>query len=148
MSSVMVYKTPVCPARFVRSLQLFRFQTFTKRSQPAETMRGCFAEGEKRTVLIQSVCMSSVMVYLHSARVFQSLIVLSREPVTICRLSGEKATEFTSFLWPWKVRTVEPVFKSQSRAVLSQEPLSANCPSEEITTSATGSPCPCKAFRA
>merc|ERR1712050_826893 len=81
--TVAVYTTPVCPTRLVRSLQLLRFQTFTSLSQPAETMSGIFAEGEKMTQLTQSVCMSSVMVYLHSAKVFQSLIVLSRLPDTI-----------------------------------------------------------------
>merc|ERR1719331_3491971 len=40
------------------------------------------------------------MVYLHSPRVFQSLIVLSREPDTIWRLSAEKATERTSLSCP------------------------------------------------
>ena len=50
---------PVWPTRLVRSLQLLRFQTFTSLSQPAETMSGIFAEGEKTTQLTQSVCMSS-----------------------------------------------------------------------------------------
>lgn len=36
------------------------------------------------------------MVYLHSANVFQSLMVLSRLPDTIWRLSAEKATLNTS----------------------------------------------------
>merc|ERR1719217_659414 len=120
------YTTPVWPTRLVRSLQLLKFQTFTSLSQPAETMRGIFADGEKPTLLTQSVCMSSTMVYLHSARVFQSLIVLSRLPDTIWRLSPEKATLLTSFVWPWNVRTETPVFKSQRRMVLSQEPESAN----------------------
>merc|ERR1719163_175050 len=80
-------------------------------------MRGILAEGEKATQLTQSVCMSSVIVYLHSPRVFHSLMVLSRLPDTICRLSAEKATLFTSFECPWKVRTVVPVFRSQRRMV-------------------------------
>merc|ERR1719217_1374077 len=129
------YTTPVWPTRLVRSLQLLKFQTFTSLSQPAETMSGIFADGEKPTQLTQSVCISSTIVYLHSARVFQSLMVLSRLPDTICRLSAEKATLFTSFACPWKVRTVEPVFKSQRRMVLSQEAESANWPSEEMTMS-------------
>merc|ERR1712226_1815738 len=81
-----VYTTPVCPTRFVRSLQLLRFHTLTSLSQPEETMSGIFADGENATELTQSVCMSSVIVYLHSASVFQSLIVLSRLPDTIWRL--------------------------------------------------------------
>merc|ERR1719414_2243910 len=85
--TAVVYTTPKCPTRFVRSLQLLRFQTFTSLSHPADTMSGILAEGEKTTQLAQSVCMSSVMVYLHSASVFQSLIVLSRPADTICRLS-------------------------------------------------------------
>merc|ERR1719188_2734580 len=109
--------TPVCPTRFVRSLQLLKFQTFTSLSQPAETMSGIFAEGEKTTQLTQSLCMSSSIVYLHSARVFHSLRVLSRLPETIWRLSPEKATLKTSFVWPWKVRTVTPVFRSHRRIV-------------------------------
>merc|ERR1719463_1024035 len=79
----MVYTTPPWPTKFVRSLQLLKFQTFTSLSQPADTISGIFAEGEKPTQLTQSVCISSTMVYLHSARVFQSLIVLSRLPETI-----------------------------------------------------------------
>merc|ERR1719311_1424122 len=78
-----LYTTPVWPTKLVRSLQLLKFHTFTSLSQPAETMSGIFADGEKPTELTQSVCMSSVIVYLHSARVFQSLIVLSRLPETI-----------------------------------------------------------------
>merc|ERR1719158_319530 len=102
-------------------------------------MRGILAEGEKATQLTQSVCMSSVMVYLHSASVFQSLIVLSRLPETIWRLSPENATLFTSLVWPWKVRAVAPVFRSHKRMVLSQEAERANWPSEERTTSCTHS---------
>merc|ERR1719487_1008141 len=77
------YTTPVCPTRFVRNLQLLKFHTFTSLSQPAETISGILADGEKPTQLTQSVCMSSTMVYLHSASVFQSLMVLSRLPETI-----------------------------------------------------------------
>merc|ERR1719169_209862 len=113
--TVVKYTTPVWPTRFVRSLQLLRFQTLTSLSQPPDTMRGIFAEGEKTTELTQSVCISSVIVYLHSASVFQSLIVLSRLPETIWRLSPENATLFTSLPWPWNVRTEAPVFKSQRR---------------------------------
>eukprot|EP00438_Fugacium_kawagutii_P005983 Skav208859 [mRNA] locus=scaffold4276:52568:52921:- [translate_table: standard] len=81
--TVVVYTTPVWPTKLVRSLQLFRFHTFTSLSQPADTIKGILAEGEKPTELTQSVCMSSMMVYLHSAKVFQSLMVLSRLPDTI-----------------------------------------------------------------
>merc|ERR1719454_1752796 len=146
--TVHVYTTPVCPTRFVRSLQLLRFHTFTNLSQPADTMRGIFAEGEKTTELIQSVCMSSTMVYLHSAKVFQSLIVLSRLPETICLLSPEKATLLTSFVCPWNVRTVAPVLRSHSLMVLSQDPDNANWPSEESTVLAIGSLCPESNLRA
>merc|ERR1719163_2048504 len=48
------------------------------------------------------------MVYLHSPRVFQSLMVLSRDPETIWRLSAEKATERTSLSCPTKRRVVRP----------------------------------------
>merc|ERR1719324_965209 len=77
------------------------------------------------------------MVYLHSPRVFQSLMVLSREPETIWRLSAEKATERTSLSCPTKRRGGRPVLRSQRRRVPSHEPESANWPSDEITTSWT-----------
>merc|ERR1719382_729466 len=96
--TVTVYTTPVCPTRFVRSLQSVSPQTFTSLSQPAETISGSLAEGEKTTLLTQSVCMSSVIVNLHSANVFHSLMLLSRLPDTICRLSPEKATLKTSLV--------------------------------------------------
>merc|ERR1719155_8263 len=64
------------------------------------------------------------MVYLHSPRVFQSLMVLSRE--TIWRLSAEKATERTSLSCPTKRRVVLPVLRSPRRRVPSHEPESAN----------------------
>merc|ERR1712167_404750 len=62
------------------------------------------------------------MVDLHSPRVFHSLMVLSREPGTIWRLSAEKATESTSFSCPTKRRVVRPVLRSHRRRVPSQEP--------------------------
>merc|ERR1719284_1278558 len=102
-------------------------------------MSGILADGEKTTQLTQSVCMSSVMVYLHSASVFHSLIVRSRLPDTIWRLSPENATLFTSFVCPWKVRTVAPVLRSHSRMVLFHEPDNANCPSDDKTVLAIGS---------
>merc|ERR1740117_23645 len=86
--------------------------------------------------------MSSTIVYLHSARVFQSLMVLSRLPETIWRLSPEKATLNTSLVCPWNVRADAPVFKSHKRMVLSHEAESANWPSEERTTACTASLCP------
>mmetsp|Transcript_51923 Transcript_51923/g.121097 ORF Transcript_51923/g.121097 Transcript_51923/m.121097 type:complete len:211 (-) Transcript_51923:82-714(-) len=146
--TVVVYTTPVWPTKFVRSLQLLRFHTFTNLSQPADTIKGILADGEKPTELTQSVCMSSIIVYLHSAKVFHSLMVLSRLPDTICRLSPEKATLFTSLVWPLKVRTVAPVFKSHRRMVLSHEPDRAYWPSEDSTQLATHSPCPCRDLRA
>lgn len=62
------------------------------------------------------------MVYLHSPRVFHSLMVLSREPETICLLSAEKATERTSFACPTNRRVVRPDWISHSRRVPSQDP--------------------------
>ena len=52
-----------------------------------------------------------------------------------CRLSTENATDSTSFVWPRKRRVVAPVDRSHKRSVPSQLPLSANWPSELITTS-------------
>merc|ERR1712023_389668 len=90
------------------------------------------------------------MGYLHSPRVVHSLMVLSREPDTIWRLSAEKATERTSLSCPTKRRgvrrVVRPVLRSQRRRVPSQEPERANCPSDEITTSWTKWPWPRRAF--
>jgi len=72
--------------------------TLTSLSHPAETMTGFEGLGEKRTQLTHSPCPSSVIVNLQSPRVFQSLIVLSRLPLTICRLSALKETDKTSFV--------------------------------------------------
>ena len=93
--------------------------------------------GENLTQLTQSECPSSWMVYLHWARVFHSLMVLSLLADTICLLSTEKATERTSLVWSSNLRVVLPVLRSQSRRFLSQEPDRAKCPSEERTTSDT-----------
>ena len=78
-----VFKYPECPIRSLRSLQLVKFQTFTKRSHPAETMRGTDWEGENRTQETHSEWPSAspLMMYLHSPRVFQRRIVPSRDPV-------------------------------------------------------------------
>merc|ERR1719253_1062833 len=67
-----VFKYPVCPTRSLRSLQLVKFQTLTRRSHPQETMRATDCEGEKRTQETHSVCPSEspLIVYLHSPRVF------------------------------------------------------------------------------
>ena len=65
------------------------------------------------------------------------MIVLSREPETICLLSALKLTDKTSDLWPTKRRVVRPVLRSQRRRVWSQEEERANWPSEEMTTSET-----------
>jgi len=51
------------------------------------------------------------MVYLQTPRVFHSLMVLSRDPDTIWRLSAENATLNTSLVWPIKRRVVVPLFK-------------------------------------
>lgn len=118
-------------------------------STGAETNRG-HPKSEVNTWLIilgsiivhQSVCPSSLMSYLHSPRVFQSLIVLSREPETICLLSALKLTESTSEVWPTKRRVVFPVLRSQRRREWSQDEDKANWPSEDITTSETKWLCP------
>jgi len=100
-------------------------------------MTGACTEGEKRTQDTHSVWPSSEIVYLHSPSVFHNLTVLSLAPDTIWRLSVEKATLKTSFEWPTKRRVVLPVASSQSRSVPSHDPLRANWPSEEMTTSDT-----------
>ena len=119
----------------VFSLQLVKFQTFTYLSHPAETMMGLALLGENLTVETQSWWPSSWMVYLHWARVFHSLMVLSLLAETICLLSAEKATESTSLVWSSNLLVVLPVLRSQSLRVLSHDPDRAKCPSEERTTS-------------
>merc|ERR550537_2181625 len=98
--------------------------------------------------LTQSECASSVMVYLHSARVFHRRIVLSRDPDTIWRLSAENATVFTSLVCPVNERTDWPTLRSQRRMVLSQDAESANWPSVDVTTSCTAWLWPVKHLRA
>lgn len=56
------------------------------------------------------------MVYLQTPRVFQSLMVLSREPETIWRLSAENATLKTSFVWPTNALVVWPLKKIKHQA--------------------------------
>merc|ERR1719504_88816 len=123
--------------RLVRSLQFESFQTLTRLSQPHVTIIGPIGDGENRTHETHSEWPSSWMVYLHSPRVFHSFTVLSREPDTIWRLSAEKATDSTSFLWPTKRRAVVPLRMSHRRRVPSHDPESANWPSELMTTSCT-----------
>ncbi len=88
-------------------------------------MTGFCGLGLKRTQLTHSVCPLSVMVNLQSPRVFHSLMVRSREPLTIWRLSAEKETERTSLVCPTKRRVVWPVLNSHRRRVLSHEELKA-----------------------
>merc|ERR1719153_1569411 len=139
---VTVLRYPVWPMWLVFSLQLVRFQTLTYLSHPAETMMGLAVLGENLTQLTQSECPSSWMVYLHWARVFHSLMVLSLLADTICLLSAEKATERTSLLWSSNLLVVLPVLRSHSLRHLSHDPDSAKGPSEESTTSDTKWPCP------
>merc|ERR1719245_1115042 len=119
---VTVLRYPVWPMWLVFSLQLVRFHTLTYLSHPHDTMMGLAVLGEKRTQLTQSLWPSSWMVYLHWARVFHSLMLLSRLADTICRLSTEKATDSTSLVWSSNLRVVLPVDKSHSLKVLSQDP--------------------------
>merc|ERR1719511_489362 len=132
---VTVFKYPVWPMWLVFSLQFWRDQTLTYLSQPHETMIGFWLFGENLTQETQSPCPSSWIVYLHWARVFHNLMVLSLAAETICLLSAEKATESTSLVWSSNLRVVLPVDRSHSLRVLSQEPDRAKCPSEERTTS-------------
>jgi hypothetical protein len=61
-------------------------------------MTGFCGLGLNLTHETHSVCPFSVMVNLQSPRVFQSLIVRSLDPETICLLSAEKETERTSLV--------------------------------------------------
>merc|ERR1719348_2960118 len=103
---------------------------------------GFWLLGLNLTQLTQSECPSSWMVYLHWARVFHSLMVLSLAADTICLLSAEKATDRTSLVWSSNLRVVFPVERSQRRRVLSQDPDKAKWPSEDRTTSEMKCPCP------
>lgn len=120
-----------------------RVRTLTTLSHPAETMTGLRGLGENLTHETHSECPSSLMSNLHSPRVFQSLMVRSRDPETICRLSAENETERTSAVCPTNRRVVSPVLRSQSRRVWSHDDERANWPSDEITTSETKWLCPC-----
>ena len=64
-------------------------------------------------------------------------MLLSREPETIWRLSGEKATLSASFLWPVNWRVVSPVTRSQRRSVPSHEEERQKLPSLDSVTSET-----------
>ena len=54
--------------------------------------------------------------YLHCPRVFHNLMVLSRDPETIWRLSAEKATLRTSLVWPTNWRVVVPLIRNHKNA--------------------------------
>ena len=114
--------------------------TLTVWSQEADTMVGTSVLGLNLTQLTHFLCPSpwSKIVYLHSPSAFHSLIVPSQEADTIWRLSVERATERTSFLFvcPTKCR-LNPVARSLRRSSPSQLPKSANCPSKERTMSST-----------
>merc|ERR1719243_37170 len=75
---VTVLRYPVWPMWLVFSLQLVRFHTLTYLSHPHDTMMGLALFGENLTQLTQSEWPSSWMVYLHWAKVWHNLIVLSR----------------------------------------------------------------------
>lgn len=77
------------------------------------------------------------MVYLFSAKVFQSLISLSAPEEIICLLSLEKLTVKTSFLCPVNCLTVWPVLTFQSLKVLSHEDEIQNSPVKESERSET-----------
>lgn len=49
-------------------------------------------------------------------------------------------------MWPTNFLVVKPVLRSQSLNVLSHEDESANCPSDEMTTSETKWLWPCRIF--
>ena len=66
--------------------------------------------------------------------VFHNLMVLLREPDTICLLSTENATLSTSLVWPMKRRVVVPMFRSHRRSVPPHDPDSASWPSDESIT--------------
>lgn len=56
------------------------------------------------------------IVYLQIPRVFQSLMVLSREPDTICLLSAENATDKTSAVWSMNVLVDLPLEKKKKQS--------------------------------
>ena len=128
------------------SFKSFFELTLTYLSQPHETMMGFWLLGENLTQETQSPWPSSWMVYLHWAKVFHNLMLLSLDPLTIWRLSAENATLMTSLVWLSNRRVVFPVDRSHKRRVLSHEPDKAKCPSEDKTTSETKCPWPWRRF--
>src|SRR3990167_4378100 len=88
-------------------------------------MRGDSTAGEKRTQLTQSVWQSFSSVYTHSPFTFQILSLLSRPPDRMWRLSGEKAVERTSLVWPRNLPKQVPVLRFHRRRDLSHEADSA-----------------------
>lgn len=82
-------------------------QTLSLPSQPTEAKYGAkswdladLRTGEYLTQETQSAWLSLSVVYLQSAKVFQSLISLSAPDEIICLLSGEKETVKTSLVCP------------------------------------------------
>jgi hypothetical protein len=129
----------VWPKLSIFNLQSLISQILTTLSQPQETITWFSMFGENLTQLTHSLWpfWLSSKTNLLSPKVFQRMMLLSREPETIWRLSAEKETERTSPLWPMNLLEVVPSFKFQRRRVLSQEAEIANSPSVEITTSWT-----------
>jgi len=129
----------VWPKLSIFNLQSLISQILTTLSQPQETITWFSMFGENLTQLTHSLWpfWDSSKTNLLSPKVFQRMMLLSREPETIWRLSAEKETERTSPLWPMNLLEVVPSFKFQRRRVLSQEAEIANSPSVEITTSWT-----------
>lgn len=71
--------------------------------------------------LTQSVWLLASEVNLQSAKVFHNLIPLSAPDEIICLLSGEKAQDNTSLVWPTNILVALHVLKSHNLKVLSHE---------------------------
>ena len=131
----------LCPVNVYLSCMVFLSQILIYLSHDAVARTPSFS-GENLTWLTQSKCsipdwfpVIPSIEYLQSPFTFHNLMLLSLEPDTIWRLSGEKATERTSFSWPIKVAIDALVLKSQSLKVLSQLDDTAYLPSYERATS-------------
>lgn len=76
MSQEVCQQLQICEAPNLDNLVICTFLFLKKETEtwthPPETIRGAAGLGLKRTQDTQSVCPSSLMVYLHSPRVFQT----------------------------------------------------------------------------
>lgn len=101
-----------------------------------------FKTGEYLTHETQSLWLFDSEVNLQSAKVFQSLMVLSAPDEIIYLLSGENEQVRTSLVCPTNLYLACPVLRSHNLKVLSHDPEIKNLLSYEREISATKWLCP------